>query len=340
MVDKKKRIIMQKKFQTKTDNKNYVQFTNKNNICVESETTVKNGIKVSVAGAYPCGRHAKFGNIKKVLLFCAIILMVLGTQAQTIIDQGNCGAQGNNLTWVLTYDGVDSVLTISGSGDMENFAYQMAPWYSYRTQMTQLVIGNGVTTIGNFTFWGCYGFTGDLTIPNSVTSIGTQAFAFCSGFTGDLIIPNSVTTIGPAAFQSCSGFTGDLAIGNSITTIGGYTFEGCSGFTGDLIIPNSVTNIGPAAFQSCSGFTGDLIIPNSVTSIGDRAFLYCYGFNPTCQPKARIGLILNELSFWEFICGGLLLFFLILLFVCLNFNFLYIFITTFIHFFYKHIIKF
>ena len=48
------------------------------------------------------------------------------TKAQTIIDSGECGINGNNLLWELTSD---SVLTIRGSGVMANYNYSnSAPW--------------------------------------------------------------------------------------------------------------------------------------------------------------------------------------------------------------------
>ena len=138
-----------------------------------------------------------------------------------------------------------------------------------------LTIPNSVTSIGNSAFYGCSGLTGSLTIPNSVTSIGGSAFSGCSGFTGSLTIPNSVTSIGNGAFGNCSGLTGSLTIPNSVTSIGNGAFSGCSGFTGSLTIPNSVTSIGYSAFYDCGGFTGSLTIPNSVTSIGNSAFNGC-----------------------------------------------------------------
>ena len=141
-----------------------------------------------------------------------------------------------------------------------------------------MTLPNSVTTIGNFAFYYCDGFTGDLTIPNSVTTIGSSAFYNCKGFTGNLTIPNSVTTIGSSAFKKCYGFTGDLTILNSVTTIGESAFSDCYGFTGNLTIPNSVTTIGNWAFYNCTGFTGNLTIPNSVTTIGESAFSICTGF--------------------------------------------------------------
>ena len=177
--------------------------------------------------------------MKKItFLLCAIFVMAISAQAQpTIIDQGNCGASGNNLTWVLTYDGVDSILTISGSGDMADYTQGTAPWDSYKSQMAKLVIGDSVTSIGDCAFCHCSGFTGNLIIPNSVTTIGEATFQQCSGFTGSLTIPNSVISIGWGAFYECY-FNGSLTIGNSVKTIGDYAFEGCSNFT-SLTIGNS-----------------------------------------------------------------------------------------------------
>ena len=49
-------------------------------------------------------------------------------------------------------------------------------------KITNLVIPNSVTSIGNYAFYGCSGLT-SITIPDSVTSIGEWAFANCSGLT-------------------------------------------------------------------------------------------------------------------------------------------------------------
>jgi hypothetical protein len=65
------------------------------------------------------------------------------------------------------------------------------------TEITKLIIPNSVTSIGDYTFFGCSWLT-SVTIPNSVTSIGYRAFYGCSWLTS-VTIPNSVTSIGEGA---------------------------------------------------------------------------------------------------------------------------------------------
>ncbi len=108
----------------------------------------------------------------------------------------------------------------------------------------------------------------DLVIPNGVTSIGSYAFYYCKGLTS-VTVPNSVTSIGSNAFSWCTGLT-SVTIGNSLTSIGDFAFEFCSSLT-SITIPNSVTSIGSSAFGYCTGLTS-VTIPNSVTNIGNQAF--------------------------------------------------------------------
>ena len=184
--------------------------------------------------------------MKKIAIFILTVaivnIMAENVQAQTIIDQGNCGANGANLKWVYTDDGK---LTISGSGAMAD--YGIAPWYNYKSQMTQLIIGDSVTTIGNKAFIDCSGFKGNLTIPNSITNIGYRAFTGCSNFTNNLKIGNSVTTIGTAAFLACNGFT-DLIIENLVTTIGDEAFGYCNSLTSITIYALIPPTLGSYAF--------------------------------------------------------------------------------------------
>ena len=88
-------------------------------------------------------------------------------------------------------------------------------------QVKEYIIGNGVTGIGIYAFYGCSNLT-SVTIPGSVTSIGREAFGYCYGLTS-INIPNSVTKVGEKAFYYCSNIA-SVTIGKSVTSIGGYAF--------------------------------------------------------------------------------------------------------------------
>ena len=193
-----------------------------------------------------------------------------------VIASGECGKNGDNLTWVLTVDGT---LTISGSGEMENYSgeYQngeyyrtTTPWSGYREQVTAVVVESGVTSIGQCAFGGCRNLTG-VTIPEGVTSIGDHTFYECSSLTS-VTIPEGVTSIGNFAFYGCSSLT-SVTIPEGVTSIGSGAFFSCSSLT-SMTIPESVTSIGDAAFADCRSLTS-VTIPDGVTSIGNSTFAGC-----------------------------------------------------------------
>ena len=162
--------------------------------------------------------------------------MGLSANAET---SGTCGP---NLKWLLTDNGV---LTISGKGEMYDYSYyngERAPWDSEKVK--QIIIGDGVTTIGRCAFIYCSTPT-SVTIPNSVTTIGIGAFYFCSALTS-VTIPNSITEIGGSAFEGCSALT-SVTIGNSVTTIGYNAF---TNYNAKIIW---LTNTPPAGYRNVKG---------------------------------------------------------------------------------------
>ena len=158
---------------------------------------------------------------------------------------------------------------ISFGSDTANPLYYAHHLFINGIETTDLIIPEGVTSIGNYAFYKYSGLT-SVSIPNSVTSIGNRAFYF-TGLTS-ITISNYVTTIGDAAFSNCSGLT-SVSIGNGITSIRNQTFYGCGGLT-DIVIPNSVTRIEYGAFGGCYNLKS-INIPNNVTTIGERAFSGC-----------------------------------------------------------------
>ena len=185
---------------------------------------------------------------------------------------------------------------IAFSSDNSNPLYYAKHLYVNDVEVNNLVIPEGVTSIGAYAFVFCTGLT-SVTIGNSVTSIGGSAFESCSGLTS-VTIGNSVTSIGGSAFESCTGLT-SVTIGNSVTSIGDFAFRNCSGLT-SVTIPNSVTSIGDYAFWDCTGLTS-VTIGNSVTSIGGSAFFDCSSLTSVTIPNSVTSI--GESAFYG--CSGL-----------------------------------
>ena len=75
----------------------------------------------------------------------------------------------------------------------------------YKGSGGDVVISDGVTSIGDWAFSDCSNLT-SITIPDGVTSIGDEAFGGCSNLTS-ITIPDSVTSIGADAFSECDNLT-------------------------------------------------------------------------------------------------------------------------------------
>lgn len=144
-----------------------------------------------------------------------------------------------------------------------------------------VIIPDGVTSIGDFAFKDCKTLTG-IIIPKSTTSIGNWAFSDCSSLI-NVDIGNSITSIGASAFSNCSSLA-SLSLPDSVTSIGSWVFLGCNNLK-SIIIPNGITDITSGAFSGCSSLTS-VVIPNSVTIIGSGAFAGCSSLTSILIPTS------------------------------------------------------
>ena len=167
-------------------------------------------------------------------------------------------------------------------GSISNPLYYAHHLYLNGEEITDLVIPNSVTSIGDYAFWDCRGLT-SVAIPNSVTSIGNYAFGDCTGLTS-VTIPNSVTSIGDYAFYSCIGLIA-VDISNNLKIIKKGSFMNCKSLK-SVIIPASVEYIYEEAFAKCSKLA-------SVKSLAENPpFIYDNSFSnyeiPLFVPEASI----------------------------------------------------
>ncbi len=209
-------------------------------------------------------------------------------EAETDDEGLASGTCGDALTWEIDSDGT---LTISGSGSMEDYDNSNpVPWNQYQDDIYEVVINEGITTVGDYAFYWCDMFE-EVTLPSTLISIGNHSFYQCQGLKTinfdenltsignyafyncislqSVAIPDNVTTIGQYGFASCSSLT-SVTLPAGLTEIEYQLFSGCSELAG-ITIPDFVTSISSLAFNSC-GKLSSITIPNGVTSIGSNAF--------------------------------------------------------------------
>lgn len=98
----------------------------------------------------------------------------------------------------------DGTLIITVQGAMQDYtSARETPWFSDRADIRKIVVQNGVTSIGDYAFYGCENVT-SVTLPGTVTQIGKLAFYGCKGLTS-LDLPESVAVVKDYAFAKASG---------------------------------------------------------------------------------------------------------------------------------------
>ena len=99
---------------------------------------------------------------KAVKLFVLIALAILLFCFSQAVAEMN-GSCGENASWTLNEE--TGTLTSTGSG-----AIKMG-WSSYKDDIIDVEIQEGITSISSDSFYGCSSLQ-NITIPSSVTSIG------------------------------------------------------------------------------------------------------------------------------------------------------------------------
>ena len=109
-------------------------------------------------------------------------------------------------------------MKINGTGEMRNYAAKEAPWYEYRTNITEVQVGEGVTTIGKRAFYYLSKLKKVEFAENSkVTIIESYAFSHCSSLT-EMILPDKAEKILTRGFEYCTALS-DVYIPDGMSSI-------------------------------------------------------------------------------------------------------------------------
>ncbi len=199
---------------------------------------------------------------KWLAAFLTMILLLMTCPVNMLADDN--GSCGEDLTWSLSA----GTLTITGSGDMENYTeYDLPPWYEQRENIVRIELPDGLTRIGSLAFFECANVTA-VVLPDSVETIGQYAFAYCENL-ALLDLSNDLKTIGRNAFYFCEALI-------------------------SVRLPEGLQSIGMQAFYHCIHLTS-LMIPATVQEMGVSVFAYCYDL-----VRAEVQANLVALPDWTF----------------------------------------
>lgn len=212
-------------------------------------------------------------------------------------ETGSCGAIGSSVLWA--YDSTSATLTLTGSGTTKNYGVTStnpAPWKSVKTQIKNLVVGEGITTIGYSNFYGCtalisvklpstlttikgstagYGAFREctslesITFPSSLKTIETRAFEGCSALK-NVTFPDSLTSLGNYAFTECIGID-TVTYGTGLTSTGSYAFYNAG--VKNIVFSSTITAVDGYSFYGTKLTSVEL--PDTIASIGIRSFANC-----------------------------------------------------------------
>ncbi len=229
------------------------------------------------------------------------------------------GKCGKDAKWVLE----NGVLTISGTGSINEMYSWEYPWDEYRDDITAVIIEEGITVIPDGAFDMGYGQSVSFTIPKSVTEIGPDAIYASENDTIIYGYPDTAAS----AYSQTMGYTFGLlekatvsfgendcltytVDGDTLTISGAgaipdYTQFECPWYIfrkqiTKIVVEDGVTKIGDYAFYDMDKVT-EVSVPESVTEIGQYAIGYNYynGYKDGIYvdgPEQATGLIVEGSS--------------------------------------------
>jgi hypothetical protein len=167
----------------------------------------------------------------------------------------------------------------------------------YKGPGGDVVIPEGVTSIGEYMLWGDNKID-SLILPDSLKRI--EAFVFPDLELESIIIPRNVEKIDEIIIQEnievdpynpfFSSINGVLFDKNKTILISCPVKK-----KGEYVIPDSVQEIGDSAFCMCADLS-KIVIPKSVITVGWAAFLGCTGLSEITFPASVSNLGCNVLD--------------------------------------------
>ena len=166
-----------------------------------------------------------------------------------------------------------------------NPLYYCSHLYHNGMEVTDLVLGDDVPSVGDYAFFYCDGLK-NITIEDGVKSIGAQSFSCCLNIE-KVSIADAVEHIGYGAFCYDPSLT-DVDFKGNVGKIGNYAFY-CTSIKDDLVLPVNIDTIGYGAFERNTNLQR-VIFPGTVNYILPNAFLGCTRLQRVDVPDLKMWL--------------------------------------------------
>ena len=213
-----------------------------------------------------------------------ILVLLLSLVLASNICIFTVSAKSKSYTWNIDKNGT---LYIKGSGIIneyeESYDEDEIPWFGVRSKIKKVVVGNGITEIGNYAFWDCANLE-SIEIPSSVTYIGVFNFLLDTNLKRINVDGNN------KHYSSVDGvlFSKDkksiikypnkkqntYSIPNTVTNISSYAFRDDTNLE-YISLPKNVTSVDYGAFIDCPNLI-KVTLPRELTDIASDAFGYLF----------------------------------------------------------------
>lgn len=130
----------------------------------------------------------------------------------------------NTIEWRI-YD--NRVMLLSGTGSTGKYNNSKRPWAEYEDSFSDVVVGEGITELGDKTFNAYKKVLKSITLPNTLEYIGASVFSDCTALTEIKLPNNSLRSLGNSAFGGCTGIK-HFHIPETVWSMHN-SFSGCKG---------------------------------------------------------------------------------------------------------------
>ena len=211
-----------------------------------------------------------FKRIACILLIIALMITLFPVPAAAdTVKRGTCG-DDVAYTFRKVSGASVGVLTLEGTGPMYDYSYLGAPWNDYRTEIGEVIIVNGITSIGKYAFAGLQNLT-KVGMGDSVKKINGGAFAYCPKLK-TISFSESLEEIGVSAFQNCTALK-EITLPDSLTVIYAAAFRECSALE-NVYMPWHLETLYSEAFGYCTSLR-EIYIWDQLRYIQEDVFVGC-----------------------------------------------------------------